>query len=398
MKSVLRALGRIVGQLALLSVGLLFGLLIVEVFLRAFPLVMPAAAIQWVAVPVNGERARDLEEPGHYSATVEGHPELNYLFRARESSTLEGREFVFTIDTNALTFGEIGFRDDGIDGEPYAVAVGDSFVLGWGVALEETWGELLEERLGRDVASMGSIGGTAKTTAILTEFGLLLNPSLVLYGFYPNDIEDNAWLYETIQANAEEDPSAYLAEQLLEEYPLYRLRSFLSRNLYTYRLAGYLYYASQGEVCRYNQNGLNYTFDIDGWRQRLDFSDPNIAHGMDMALEDIRTARQATEDAGAAFVVLILPSKEHIYLEAVTEECRHQLTEDLLDAPIDRIEMLCEEENMHCFNLIDAMLAEGADERQIYFSMDGHWNAEGNQMAADLIYDYLAENDLFPGS
>ncbi len=394
MKSALEVLRRLAGKLALFGGGLFFGLAIVELALRAFPSIMPATARQWVAFPVNGGDVDSVERPRHYSVAIEGHPELNFLFEAGGSTTIEQPEFTFTVDTSALTFGDVGFRDDGIDGEPYAVAVGDSFVLGWGVDLEETWGELLEARLGRDVASMGAMGGTAKTTAILTEFGLSLNPSLVLYGFFPNDIEDNAWLYETIQANSEGNPEAYLAEQLIEEYPLYRVRSFLSRNLYTYRLAGYLYYSSQREVCRYRQDDVNYTFDIGGWRQRLDLSNPDIARGMEMALEDIRAARRAAEDAGATFVLLIFPSKEHISLEAVTEECPYRLTNELLNGPVEQLEMLCEQEHMHCFNMIDAMRAEGASEQQIYFSMDAHWNAEGNQLAADLIYDYLVANEL----
>jgi len=394
LKSVWQTLGRAAGKLALLGGGIFFGLCIVELALRAFPSIMPATAREWVALPIGVKDVTSVDEPRHYDVTIEGRPEFNFLFRAGGSTMLEYPEYTFTIDTSALTFGEVGFRDDGIDGEPYAVAVGDSLVLGWGVRPEETWVELLEERLGRDVANMGVIGGTTKTTAILTEYGLSLEPSLVLYGFFPNDIEDDAWLYQTVQAGRGEDPDSYLADQLIAEHPFYRVRSFLSQNLYTYRLLGYLYYASQSEVCRYHQDGLDYTFDIEGWRRRLDLSDPNIAHGMAMTLEDIQTAHQAAEDAGATFVLLIFPSKEHVYLEAVTEECPHRLTEELLLTPIEQIEALCEQEHMHCFNMIDAMRTAGASEQQIYFPIDGHWNAEGNRLAADLIYDYLVVNDL----
>jgi hypothetical protein len=199
-----------------------------------------------------------------------------------------------------------------------------------------------------------------------------------------------------MEANATDDPDGYLAEQLIAEYPLYRLRSFLSRNLYTYRLASYFYYGSQGQFCNYRQDNLNYEFDIEGINRWLDLSNPDIAQGWDRVLEDVRAARQAAEDNGAVFVLLIFPTREYIYPEIVTEECDPPLTSDLLNTPIDQLGSMCEEEGMHCFNLIDAMRTESITSQQIFFPMDGHWNVEGNRIAADLIYAYLVDNDLLP--
>jgi len=47
--------------------------------------------------------------------------------------------------TDSLGFKDIGFRDDGINGEPFAVVVGDSFTFGLGVNATDTWVEILEK-------------------------------------------------------------------------------------------------------------------------------------------------------------------------------------------------------------------------------------------------------------
>ena len=385
---------RVAGRLVLVGIGLVLGLGMAELLLRLFPSMMPAAAREWTALYPEADGETEEEGRGTSLKLMIEHPELRYL-PASQVSVIEHSEYTFTLDTSHLVFGEVGFRDDGIDGQPYAVAVGDSFVMGWGVELEETWVELLEARTGRDIANMGVMGsGTRKETSVLTTYGLTLQPELVLYGFFPNDVEDQAWQIEVVEAGATEDPLGLLQGQMEQQHPFYRIRSFLSHNSYLYRLLGYLYYASQGEVCTYRDGQLNYTFDIAGWRRRLDFDDPSIAEAMEAVLQDLEEAYRATQESGAEFVLLIFPAKEQIYLDIITQHCAHSLPPDQFDPLMQRLDSFCQSEGIRCVDLGEAMLAAGAATRQIYYSMDGHWNAEGNRLAADLIYEYLEESGL----
>src|SRR5262245_25532459 len=79
----------------------------------------------------------------------------------------------FTISTVSLGYDDIGFRDDGLDGEPFAVVLGDSYANCSGVELEECWVEQLEQRVGRDMANLSVLGySPQQEQRMLTHYGL----------------------------------------------------------------------------------------------------------------------------------------------------------------------------------------------------------------------------------
>ncbi len=101
-------------------------------------------------------------------------------------------EFSYRLQTQDLGFTNLGFRDDGVTGEPWAVAVGDSLTAGLSVDNRHSWPELLEKHLGRDVANLGVDAYSAEQNSrMLTHVGLDLSPKLALWAFYENDHFEN---------------------------------------------------------------------------------------------------------------------------------------------------------------------------------------------------------------
>jgi hypothetical protein len=357
---------------------------------------MPPGAQVWVSL-LPGDAIEEETQVDEFDGTIPGHPELNYMLGADEVFEFNHPEYNFTIDATSLTFGPVGFRDDGINGEAYAVAIGDSFVMGWGVEAQDTWVEQLENQTGVDVANLGMMGAsTLKATSILDLYGSQLNPRLILYGVYLNDIDDEVQVRELLAAGQSDQGVEAQIAALENEIPFYRLRAFLNRNLYLYRLFGYYYFAYQGVVCLDNTGGLEHVFDISGWQGRLDLDDPVYVRGLEDLLGNIRDARTRSEAMGADFVLIIMPAKEQIYVEEVAENCQPSLSEAYLMEPVKRLEAFCEAEGLHCLNLVEAMRANGAKEEQVFYPMDAHLNAAGNRMAAGLILDYLSDQNLLP--
>ncbi|MCC6904975.1 MAG: hypothetical protein IT326_03970 [Anaerolineae bacterium] len=379
----------IMGQAVLAAFGLALAALAAEGVLRVFPALMPINARLWGTLPeVDNRHER------HMGAAVPGHPELDYLFFAGRSTTTIHPEYTFTVDTSGLTFDEVGFRDEGIEGDPFAVAIGDSFVMGWGVEADETWVELLEQETGRDFANLGVLGSSSiKELGVLERYGLSLQPRLILYGVYANDPADDAW----VQAKLAQGMTAeeLLVQQVTGNSPLYRVRQFFSHNSYLYRFLGYLYYSTRTEEaaqCAYEQGDIRYTFDIGGWGKTLAFDDPALEQGLESVVSNIREAQQASSEAGAELVVVVFPAKEQLYPDYLAGPCDAAELAARFEHFNRTIMDLCQQENLHCLDLGSSMLAQGLPADPIYFNVDAHWTPAGNRFAAGIIREYLDSN------
>lgn len=118
--------------------------------------------------------------------------EVGLIFPPGTVATYDTLEFDFTVRINNL-----GFRDRETQLEKShavrVVVIGDSFVYGWGVALEDTWVKDIERRLregGRDIEilNLGVPGfGPSQYADTAEDVIPLLNPDIVLVGLLQGD-------------------------------------------------------------------------------------------------------------------------------------------------------------------------------------------------------------------
>lgn len=104
---------------------------------------------------------------------------------------------------NKIKFNSWGYRDieHSIkkDNDTYRILIiGDSFTFGWGIKnLDDIYSRVLQKKLdneyGKDkfeVITLAKNGFSTKdVTKVLKDIGLNLNPDLIVYGYYVNDIE-----------------------------------------------------------------------------------------------------------------------------------------------------------------------------------------------------------------
>jgi hypothetical protein len=170
----------------LLAAGGVLALSLAELCLHLVPGWVPQPVLLVMHLDVLGVR-RD-------SAT------LGSVLRSEVDRDFRHPEFQYRVRTVDLGLPGIGFRDDGLDGEPWAVAIGDSFTYGTGVEGQATWPELLEASCGQDVANLGVSGYSAlQNLAMLRNYGLALKPALVLFSVYCNDHQDNLEFLDELQ-------------------------------------------------------------------------------------------------------------------------------------------------------------------------------------------------------
>ncbi len=321
------------------------------------------------------------------ASLIEGDPYLGLRLKPNMDVLLEGHpDFTFSVHTNPLGFEEIGFREDGPVHDVYAVAVGDSFTFGIGVNDSSGWVEVLQSELGLEVVNMGlPSASTLQYTRMLERYGLALQPQVILYEYYPADLIENTWFNMWLEAGS--PGGAYHWQEWRDKSEtgnwFQSLRLFLEKNSITVNLLliplKAIYHALPAEA---NPSSGEDTYVFQGTvatREELDASQSLVRESI---LEAQRLARQS----GAQLVVVLFPTKDQIAGAVSTSG----------ELGMDWVLAFCEANSIRCLDLTPAFLEHAAAGEALYFPIDGHWNEQGNRLAASLMCEYLTAEGLIP--
>lgn len=244
-----------------------------------------------------------------------------------------------------------GFRNPDALERADVVLLGDSMTYGSGVPPNDTWARVLAAETGLTVYNMAFGGWGPLQAAFVLPDALALKPKTVIYGFFfGNDV-----------LNALEIPSPDAADpfhgmrdpdgrrQLLPCAEYWArpagVRAFVSRHSRIYGLIRGLYRSvvpypdpiDDAEAARRQaesdpHDGVTF-FEGAQWRTRftapyrlcvLDDSDPRIRAGVEIAKSTLLTMARGADDAGSAFAVVLLPTKESVFAPRVADLGAHE--------------------------------------------------------------------------
>ena len=296
-----------------------------------------------------------------------------------------------------------GFRNPAALDRADVVLLGDSVTYGAEVAPDETWGHVLATEIGAVEYNMAIPGWGPGQAAFVLPDALALKPKTVLYGFYfGNDVLD------TLDAPApgrRRDPEVSAAEVHLRcrcrRYPrLMGVRGFVRRHSRIYGLVRNLPWnvpppsdtndaAAARRWAESDADDEHAFFDDAQWRTvfnvpsafcALDDSDPRIRDGVEIALSILLAMARDVENAGAAFAVALLPTKESVFAPRVAD----------LDAWEDLAALVAAESRLRD-ELTDVLRAKGvpvldllpplraAPEQPYFVGFDTHPNVAGHR-------------------
>jgi hypothetical protein len=301
---------------------------------------------------------------------------------------------------------ELGIMDRPLGAEQdYILLVGDSFTHAWG-EFSTLWGTQLETLLGQRIVKAGVTGyGTRqellKAKKVIRQIGA--PPRLIIVGYYGNDILDD-WLFpnRTVVDGSLADRSLIFSYDTLERVT---------------RTDEELQSLSRSNAVKRGPWELTRSYLLDRIQPWLPQKPDPIPLSIDLIFvsEDLTPQRKAAwamhrqniaefgayaREIGAKLLFVMIPNKIQVYPELLRD--RPQAADfDLmrgngsLGATLAREGIgyidLAEPFRVHRRTDAAGLPAGGTD---LYWHIDGHWNARGHRLAALLTAEHLLSNGL----
>lgn len=284
----------------------------------------------------------------------------------------------YLVSTVSLGYPDTGFRDDGLSGEAFAVVIGDSYASCASVAMEACWVEELEQRTSQDWANLGVVGySPQQEERMLARYGLSLQPKLVVWVFFPNDLND-AWRFNQFGSGAAQEGQFWRNPVL----------AWLARTSTVYKLGAFFWYnrALFYNLATFDDKTAPRDSNLVWWLTYTDLTVPEVADGLALTEQAILNARQQAlaQDEKTEFIVVIFPYREQVYAPADLQPQLDQLNQALAD--------FCRQQHLTCLDLTSILRVQAKQEDQsFYFQKDIHLNKRGNEIAAKILSEALKE-------
>lgn len=300
----------------------------------------------------------------------------------------------------------VGMRDvehalDKPDGTVRILVLGDSFMEAIQVPFEDSFPAALRDRLARHTdleievinAAVGG-WGTEDQLTYLKRYGLRYAPDLVLVVMtLHNDVQDN------LAPEFHRFVDGRVVERPVELFPLptylsLKVKAWLSSYSHVYRLA---YLASGTASFRRAARALDsHVIDL-----FLEEPPESVRLGWAITLAMLGEIERVSAEAGARTAVLLVPIEAQLDREELDPRlaARRLLSSDLvLERPQRQVVQWAATRSLPVIDLLPTFRAWYAEHPGELYLGEGHWNAGGHALAAEVAARALRDAALVPAA
>jgi hypothetical protein len=388
------------GKIALVMLGMGIALGMMELLLRTFPNWVPSE----VRVNPPVRRVQALIDETYDLRQSNG--DLYHLMRGTILPLSPDQDQVVA-RVHMITDAH-GFRNSPPEKATYGiVALGDSFTRASGVAF--AWPQKLAEYNGSDVLNLGDVGfGPHDELKVLRQYGLKKQPQWVILAFFEgNDLYDAA-AYEQANPFILTRFARYILDRSIDTWQARRWDGAHAAVATTYRYP---------ITVTMNNKELEMTF-FSSYISWLSVGREEIESSQNYRItrETILQMHELSETADANFLLVYVPSKEHVYLpylndtdirarvftdvptieldeagflQFMSETTTPELVRQHMDDQANLLADFAAERNIRYLDLTPIFQEEAGAGVELYYPFDTHWNQLGHNLAAATINEYI---------
>lgn len=308
------------------------------------------------------------------------------------------------INSKGLRDREIQYQKD--SGTHRILFLGDSFTEAFQVSLESTFAKQLEcklnvERGDFEVINAGFAGvGTDWQLLFYRREGYKYDPDLVIVVFFQNDVFDNYRSKDLLESR--DSASVYEGKGFMV-----RLKQFLATRSSAYNYIGGTLPKYAPRIAQFFMNiGLisSQPVDTDQEPEQLHWLvlskeyPPVWMEAWEVTRLILMELKKEVEANGANLAIVSIPFKEQVYEELWNLQLAlpgMKSREWDLEKPDRVLAQILKEVGIPLLCLLPEFKNVGGDTR-LYLLGDGHLNAKGHSLTAELIHNWLVQENLVP--
>jgi lysophospholipase L1-like esterase len=292
-------------------------------------------------------------------------------------------EFSTEIKINSDGFRDYEHSNSNNESTFRILGLGDSFTLGYGVELEETYLSVLEKYLNSsqddnntlfEIFNTGIPGYSIKEECLLfEEIVSRIQPDLITIGF---DINDHTDCINPLPKWKVVD--GYIVSRGNRKQTLVsKFKLFLHKHSYLY---SYLSISKNRVITRIR-------------RREKAITEKEVEQKKEMAWESaanyLDRIHKRAKANGAELLIVYIPHRSQVH--PGLRQDRHVIKEYFNNLD-ELLEIFCRQNNISYVNLLPQLTdASGKGQQLYYIVTDAHWNSNGHELAARGIYDFLVQ-------
>ena len=302
----------------------------------------------------------------------------------------------FTFNTINLWGGDEGFRTREPEWPMNIVAFGDSFTFCW-VDVEDCWVERLHSDYGWNVMNLSLPGtGALSHRNLLANYAPPMEPDVIIFQWFGNDYKDD-YDHAIMRSETEvlDAPAGASSPPDFGSFAEYSAVYRLFRNWLNDRDQED---ESGEQLTLYAEvNGREVFFSLDQFSHDID-AWTSVQYGYERTIEATQSAHDITTDEiGAEFVVLLIPTKEEVYADLLGDAIDADYVAMLRDGALRLLDE-CDARGWRCVDMLEPLKAQVNAGEHVYHAYDFHLNPLGNQVVSDTLAAYLVSEGLLESS
>jgi hypothetical protein len=402
-----RAIVSVLGSSVLAIMGLAIALALVEMFMRAFPNWVPSE----VRVNPPARRVKAFIDETYDVRQSDG--DLFYYMRGNIKPLSPNQDQVLA-QVHMITDAH-GFRNAPPEKATYGmVALGDSFTIGGSAA--SPWPQKLADDTAMDVLNLGGVAfGPQDELKVLQQYGLQKKPQWVILAYFEgNDLYDAA-AYEQANPFILLRFGKYMLNQGMEAWHTRRQAGPGAAAISNYR------YPITITINHKDLEMAFFSYYVSWLTANRDAIEPSQDYRL--MTETILQMQELSEAAEAHFLLVLVPSKERVYLPYLHDadlltrvftgvptveldrsgflqftdvDATPELAREHMDDQDRLLADFAAGNQMDFLDLTPVFQEEAGTGAELYYPFDTHWNQLGQDLAAGLINKYIGEMLLEP--